>query len=322
MLFSDDVRSEVQCAGPSESAEQRDSSVHPVVRQIAAHSSEAAAEAELCIAASSPGIAGGSERASIASATAIRRKRGPSLSRRTGQRGNVFQKGPSNAVWNPAAPAYGRFWIDVPGQDRQRKVIALGVCPTASVAKRKLREYIESSGVNNAQTFIAATAPATTFRSQANAWIEALSKRRRRPVKPATLQSWRSCLDKWLLPNLGDMPLADVANGAMKTLVDKMSAAGLSAKSIVNYCEVVKLVVASAVNAEGEEIYPRKWNHEFVGIPIVDKNKQRRPTLTAEEVLAIVSGVKGQYRTSLRPPSWNWPPHRGSPRSKNNQPCS
>jgi integrase len=115
-------------------------------------------------------------------------------------------------------------------------------------------------------------------------------------VKPATLQSWQSCLNKWLLPNLGDMPLADVANGAMKTLVNKMSAVGLSAKSIVNYCEVVKLVVASAVNAEGEEIYPRKWNHEFVGIPIVDKNKQRRPTLTAEEVLAIVSGVKGQYR--------------------------
>lgn len=72
-------------------------------------------------------------------------------------------------------------------------------------------------------------------------------------MKPVTLQSWRSCLDKWLLPNLGDMPLADVANGAMKTLVDKMSTAGLSAKSIVNYCEVVKLVVASAVNAEGEE---------------------------------------------------------------------
>ena len=47
---------------------------------------------------------------------------------------------------------------------------------------------------------------------------------------------------------------------------------------------------------KGSKLHPRKWNHEFVGIPIVDKNKQRRPTLTAEEVLAIVSGVKGQYR--------------------------
>jgi hypothetical protein len=57
--------------------------------------------------------------------------------------------------------------------------------------------------------------------------------------------------------------------GAMKTVVHKMSAAGLSAKSIVNYCAVAKLVVASAVNAEGEQIYPRKWNHAFIGLPIV-----------------------------------------------------
>jgi hypothetical protein len=159
-VFSDNVRSEVQCADPSEIVEQRDSSVHPVVRQIAAHTSEVASEAELCVAASSAEIADGLDRASITVATAIRRKRGPSLSRRIGQRGNVFQH---CKPWNPEAPAYGRFWIDVPGQDRQRKTIALGVCPTASVAKRKLREHIESSGVNNTQTFIAANCASHNF---------------------------------------------------------------------------------------------------------------------------------------------------------------
>jgi integrase len=94
--------------------------------------------------------------------------------------------------------------------------------------------------------------------------------------------------DKWLLPNLGD--------GALKALLDKMSASGLQPKSIVNYCAVVKLVVASAVNAEGEQIYPRKWNHEFIGLPIVDKNKQHRPTLTAPEVSAIVSAASERYK--------------------------
>src|SRR6266852_6923836 len=42
-------------------------------------------------------------------ATAIRRKRGPSLSRRVGQTGNVFQHGHTKQ-WNPAAPVYGRYW--------------------------------------------------------------------------------------------------------------------------------------------------------------------------------------------------------------------
>jgi integrase len=235
--------------------------------------------------------------ASIALATqAIRRKRGPSLSRRIGQRGNVFQKGLSKAAWNPEIPAYGRFWIDAPGQDRKRKVIALGVCPTASVAMRKLRELIDASGVNDNQTFIEATAPATTFRSKALNWLDSLFERKRRPIKPATIRTWQSCLDKWLVPILGDMPLEDVGNAAMKTVVNRLLAAGLSAKSIVNYCAVVKLVVASAVDAEGEQIHPRKWNHEFVGLPIVDKTKQRRPTLTADEVASIVSASKPRYK--------------------------
>jgi hypothetical protein len=49
--------------------------------------------------------------------------------------------------------------------------------------------------------------------------------------------------------------LADVSNSAVRELVEKMSEAGLSPKTIVNYVQVVKLVVASAVNEEGEQIY-------------------------------------------------------------------
>jgi hypothetical protein len=88
--------------------------------------------------------------ASIANATTARRKRGPSLSRRTGQKGSVFQH---CNPWNPTAPAYGRFWIDMPGEDRQRKTVSLGLCRTRSIAKQKLREYIESTGVNSEQSF-------------------------------------------------------------------------------------------------------------------------------------------------------------------------
>lgn len=127
-------------------------------------------------------------------------------------------------------------------------------------------------------------------------WIASLATRRRKPVKPATIRGWRSSLGQWLLPNLGDLPLADVGNGALKALVEKMAAAGLSAKTLVNYCAVVKMIVASALTDDGEQIYPRKWNHEFIGLPIVDTTKERRPTLTAEQVSAIVSNAKGRYK--------------------------
>jgi hypothetical protein len=74
--------------------------------------------------------------------------------------------------------------------------------------------------------------------------------------------------------------LADVSNKALRELVGKMVAAHLSPKTIVNYTQVVKLVVASAVSEDGDQIHPRVWNSAFVGIPIVDKTKQRRPTVT------------------------------------------
>ena len=227
----------------------------------------------------------------LAPATAPRRKRGPSLSRRTGQLGNVFQH--SNP-WNPAAPAYGRFWIDTPG-GRKRRTITLGICRTKSTARCKLREFIEREGVNNSESFAATTTPGTTFRIQANTWLTNVQKRKRRPVKPATVFGWRHALDRWVLPNIGDMPLSDVSNGALKELIATMQEGGLAPKTIVNYSQVVKMVVASAVNRDREQIYPRVWNHDFCELPIVQKEQQYRPTITEPGVQQILAKSKGRY---------------------------
>jgi hypothetical protein len=53
-------------------------------------------------------------------------------------------------------------------------------------------------------------------------------------------------------------------------------------------------VLASAVNEEGEEIYPRKWNYEFADVPLI--GDQRTPMYTGENVTRIVDKAKGQER--------------------------
>ncbi len=217
------------------------------------------------------------------------------MSRRVGQDGNVFQRGFANE-WNPKAPAYGRYWIDVPSCDeRKRRVVSLGACPSRSIAKRKLREHIEREGVNSKAYFDTNTAPATTFRAQAARWIAYLSTRRRKPVKPATIAGWQHSLDKWVLPQLGDRLLSDISNGALRELVEKMVTAGLAPKSIVNHAQVVKLVLSSAVSEDGDQLYPRKWNHDFIGMPIVREEEQRRPTVTASEIENILASSKRRY---------------------------
>jgi integrase len=203
-------------------------------------------------------------------------------------------------TWDSTAPAYGKFWQDLPGSsERKRRTVSLGVCRTQSIARQRLREFLEREGVNSKEVFHQNTAPAITFRQQADWWVASLQARKRRPVKPATISGWRDALNAWLLPNLGEKLLADVSNKAVRGLVEKMSTAGLSAKTIVNYVQVVKLVVASAVNDEGEQIYPRTWNHDFIQLPMVRKDKQYRPTVTDAELAAILSNTKKRKHVML-----------------------
>jgi hypothetical protein len=127
-------------------------------------------------------------------------------------------------------PCYGRLWIDVAGNpERVRRTVPLGICLT----RQRLRDYIQREGINSREAFDQNTAPATTFRQQAEKWIGSLPTRRRKPIKPATVRGWRHTLGRWLLPLIGDRLPAEVGNAALKTVIEKMSVAGLAAQSIV-----------------------------------------------------------------------------------------
>jgi integrase len=169
------------------------------------------------------------------------------------------------------------------------------MCATQWVARLRLREYVERAGVSSKHTFHEIPVPGTTIRRQAEWWMESLSTRRRRPLKAATIYGWQRCLDRWILPNLGNRLLSEVRNGALRQFVEILSAAELAPKTIVNVVTVVKLVIASAVDEEGDHIYPRIWNHEFIQLPLVIKEKQNRPTITSAEISELLNGVRGRY---------------------------
>jgi integrase len=61
----------------------------------------------------------------------------------------------------------------------------------------------------------------------------------------------------------------------------------------------VKAVVASAVNEEGEQVYPRKWNHEFIDMPLVQRSKQNTPHFTSEVITGILQSSKGYKQMFL-----------------------
>jgi hypothetical protein len=94
-------------------------------------------------------------------------------------------------------------------------------------------------------------------------------------------------LHNWINPAIGDCPISDVNNGVLKKVVAVMVERGLSPKTVENYLQVPKMVVASVVDDDGNEVYPRKWNHDFMDVPLVEKSKQNTPSFSS----AVMTGL-------------------------------
>jgi integrase len=168
-----------------------------------------------------------------------------------------------------------------------------------SARERRAREIIAESGADTEEYFnkvVKQEGSSVTFRKQAASWLEQVRTRKRKPVAVSTLELWEGCLRNWLNPLIGDLPLSEINNGALKRLVAAMSEGGLKPKTIDNYAQVVKMVVASAVDKEGEEIYPRKWNSEFVDMPVVEKSKQNTPCFSSEVMSGLADWKKERER--------------------------
>jgi integrase len=230
---------------------------------------------------------------SSALATPDRRPRRKSMARRSGQVGYEEVKGSWYHV---------RFRMDVPGQEK-RAYLSTPICPisgpgalTKPERLRKRKEIIAASGADTEEHFnkVDAINQGIVFRKQAEWWLNRVQARKRRPVRPSTLAGFASYLNNWLNPNLGDMPLSSVNNLVVKQLAVKMTAAGLSPKTMSNIVQVVKMIVASALNENGEQVYPRTWNHDFIDLPEV--RNQRQPTFSEGVMKIIAANSEGRER--------------------------
>lgn len=216
------------------------------------------------------------------------------MARRSGQVGYEEVKGGWYHV---------RFRIDVPGREK-RAYLSKPICPVSGPGKltkperfKKRKEIIAASGADTEEHFnkIEAINHGLTFRKQAEWWLIHVQNRKRRPVRPTTVAGFSSYLKNWLNPNIGDVPLSAVNNLVVKQLVAKITMAGLSPKTITNVAQVVKMVVASALNEDGEQLYPRTWNHDFIDLPEI--KDQRQPTFSEDVMKIIATNSAGREQT-------------------------
>lgn len=127
------------------------------------------------------------------------------------------------------------------------------------------------------------------FSKQSELWLDQLRGRKKNPVKPSSLVQFQSQL-RYINRHLGERTLASLGNKDLRVLAES-TATFLSPKTIQCYLTTVKAVIASAVDEDGNQLYPRTWNSDFIDAPTV--TGQNTPTFTPEQVADIVKNGGG-----------------------------
>ncbi|MGC2270525.1 MAG: tyrosine-type recombinase/integrase [Candidatus Sulfotelmatobacter sp.] len=205
------------------------------------------------------------------------------MSFRYGQSGSVSRKG---QMWR------GRYYVDVPGQDKRRKVaVQLGSIHnmTKSQARRKLRSLIEERGLNKDSPLERVEAGARSFASEVAWWRE----NKLAVLKPSCQETMGGHLDKYLLPRFGSLPSAAIDERRVQEFIaelvrtDYVKPNGirkkLSPKSICNIIGVLKLILGKKV-----------WREWTLSLPKNPDTEQR--CFSPEEMLQIINVAKGQWK--------------------------
>jgi integrase len=137
-----------------------------------------------------------------------------------------------------------------------------------------------------------------TVETAASAWLRHLETRKRRPAKPATLQTFCSHVNR-ILPRLGKLEVGSVGVAVLRDFISELDRDGLSAKTQVEIAGTVKQVIASCTDSEGEPLFPRNWDNVRLDLPIVNPSEQHTPIVTREQIEQAIANSDEAYQCLL-----------------------
>src|SRR5580692_8732907 len=137
------------------------------------------------------------------------------------------------------------------------------------------------------------------FSDQGRVYIDRLKTRNRHPIKPATVAAFEGYLRNHVAPHLGQAELEPFSNGALRDFVQVLLSKKLAPKTIAEVSAFVRAIVASVLDQDGNQIYPRTWNLDFVDAPPIAK--QHQPAVSKELLQDILNdrAIKVRNRVML-----------------------
>jgi integrase len=127
---------------------------------------------------------------------------------------------------------------------------------------------------------------------QAERFIRQIANRKRAPARLATLKTFRNRLNSVILPRLGEMDLKDVENGVIRRFIADISQT-LAPTTVTATLSLLKAVIASAVDENGNRTYNRTWNADFIDAPLIVQKNLNAPVIGRESLLQAISKAQG-----------------------------
>src|SRR5215469_3373308 len=157
--------------------------------------------------------------------------------------------------------------------------------------ERRAKEIVQNAGANSEERFNRVVLGEVTFREQAKTYLQRAVSRKRNPLRDTV--SIEGAMNKWVYPEIGNVPLGLVDNLTVKPLIERMSAS-LSPRTVNKYVEYIKQVVKSLKAPNGEPVHKRTWDAETMDLPVVEYSEQKRPSLKAYTISGLIAESKGQ----------------------------
>jgi integrase len=122
------------------------------------------------------------------------------------------------------------------------------------------------------------------IRELSECWLERLKNRKRKPVKPASLAIFSSYVSNHVNPLIGGLEVQAFQSKQMKEFAEALVAKNLAPKTVHEIVNTVQQIIKSAQDENGDPLYVRNWNRDFILESVADVREQRQPVCTKDMI--------------------------------------
>jgi hypothetical protein len=129
-------------------------------------------------------------------------------------------------------------------------------------------------------------------------WLDRLKNRRRKPIKPASLAIFSSYVSNHVNPLIGDLEVETFQSKQLREFAEAVVAKNLAPKTVHELVNTVQQIIKSAQDENGNSLYVRNWNRDFILENVPDVRDQHQPICT-EEMIKDALHLRPPPRTSI-----------------------